>query len=314
MSVVALGELLIDFVALESGVTVGEASGFQKAPGGAPANVAVAVARLGHEARFMGQVGSDPFGAYLRGVLADEGVDVRGLTETDEARTMLAFVSNASETGERSFMFYRHPSADMLMSPDTIVLDVLDDARVFHFGSITLITEPARSACLAAADAAREKGLLISYDPNLRLPLWPDEDTARLGMRLGLDYATVLKVSKEELEFLTGGQDVTPLWRDAMRLILVTDGENGAKAYPREGDPVTVPGFKVKPVDTTGAGDAFVAGVLVGILENDTTFTQPDVLRQILTLGNACGALATTQRGAIPALPTRAAADELAKA
>lgn len=302
MGVVSFGELLIDFVSNESGVTVGEASGFQKKPGGAPANVAAAVAKLGHPCAFMGKVGDDPFGHYLSGVLAEAGVDVSGLRFSKEARTMLAFVSLA-EAGERSFMFYRHPSADILMTPDDIKMDLLDAARIFHFGSITLIGEPSRSATLAAAQAARERGLVISYDPNLRLPLWPDEDAAREGMFTGLEYAQVLKVSEEELVFLTGGDDVRLLWRDQLQLIFVTEGANGATAHTRDGS-VALDGYTVTPVDTTGAGDAFVAGVLVSILENDD-YTDLEMLRETLRLANAAGALATTQRGAIPSLPTR---------
>src|SRR5688572_3112966 len=172
MSVVCLGELLIDFVATESGVTVGEASGFLKKPGGAPANVAVAVKRLGNPSAFLTQVGDDPFGHYLAGVLDAEGVDTRGVRFSSAARTALAFVSLASD-GDRSFMFYRHPSADMLMQPQDINLDVIDAGSIFHFGSITLISEPSRSATIYAVEYARSRGKLISYDPNLRLALWP---------------------------------------------------------------------------------------------------------------------------------------------
>jgi fructokinase len=302
MTVICLGELLIDFVANESGVTVGEASGFEKKPGGAPANVAVAVARLGHPAGFMGQVGDDPFGHYLAGVLEDENVDTRALTFSTEARTMLAFVSLA-EGGERSFMFYRHPSADMMMTPETLVLEVLDDARIFHFGSITMISEPARSAALAAAQAALDKGLLISYDPNLRRALWESDEAAREGMMLGFEFADVVKVSDEELEFLGG--DVSALMNERTKLILVTEGPRGATGHLPDGTTVKVSGFSVESVDTTGAGDAFVAGLLSGILENPETYTDPTVLEGLLRFANATGAIATVQRGAIPALPTR---------
>jgi len=304
MSVVSLGELLIDFVALESGVTVGEASGFVKAPGGAPANVAVAVARLGMPSAFLGQVGDDPFGHFLADVLRKEGVDVSGLRFSDQARTALAFVSLRAD-GERSFMFYRHPSADMLMTPADVALDVIDRAKVFHFGSITMIGEPSRSATLAAVRRAQERGLLISYDPNLRLSLWPSAEAARAGMLIGFDYAQVVKISDEELEFLTGGQDVDALWRDNIRLIVVTYGAGGSTAHTRR-ESYHVPGFKVQVVDTTGAGDGFVAGLLVRLLEKGF-----DDLTGTLRFANAVGALTTMQRGAIPALPTRAEAERL---
>ena len=207
MSVVSMGELLIDFVALESGVTVGEASGFIKAPGGAPANVAVAVARLGVPSAFLGQVGDDPFGHHLADVLRHDNIDVSGLRFSREARTMLAFVSLRAD-GERSFSFYRNPSADMLMRPEDVAYDVIDRATIFHYGSITLIDEPCRSAQLAALRHARAQGLLISYDPNLRMSLWRSAEDAKVGILEGLEFATILKVSEEELDFLTGGQDV----------------------------------------------------------------------------------------------------------
>ncbi len=306
MSIVSFGELLIDFVALEHGVSVGEASGFKKAPGGAPANVAVAVARLGHPSAFLGQVGDDPFGHYLADVLAADKIDVSGLRFSKEARTALAFVSLRAD-GERSFMFYRHPSADMLMRPEDVATDVLKGKQIFHFGSVTLINEPSRSATLTAAEAARDAGLLISYDPNLRLALWPDAHAARKGMLAGLDYATIVKVSEEEVEFLTGSHDVTPLWRDSIQLIAVTQGAEGAIIYTTTGKQ-HVAGFKVKAVDTTGAGDGFVAGLLVGLLEHKDDYGRH--LETIVRFANAVGALTTTQLGAIPALPTRAAVEQ----
>ncbi len=301
MSILSFGELLIDFVALESGVSVGEASGFLKKPGGAPANVAVAVKRLGYDAGFITQVGDDPFGHYLVSVLADEGVDTSGVTYSTEARTALAFVSLRSD-GERSFMFYRQPSADMLMRPEDVNFKAIDAYRIFHYGSITMIGEPSRSATVAAVRYARAAGKLISYDPNLRLPLWPSADAARAGMLAGLDYAHVVKVSEEELEFLTGGQDVTPLWRDGMTLIIVTQGAGGATLHTRNGSHHE-PGFRVQAVDTTGAGDGFVAGVLVRMLDFGDAWAAH--LPEIVRFANAVGALTTTERGAIPALPTR---------
>ncbi|MCB9450263.1 MAG: histidine kinase [Anaerolineaceae bacterium] len=309
MSVVCLGELLIDFVALERGVTVGEASGFQKAPGGAPANVAVAIARLGHEAAFIGQVGDDPFGHFLADVLVAEGVNTTGLKFSQEARTALAFVSLTAE-GERSFVFYRHPSADMLMRADDVDLSVIQGKRVFHFGSITLIGEPSRSATLMAAQRAHADGLFISYDPNLRLSLWPDAESARAGMLVGLNYAHLVKISDDELEFLTGGQDITPLWREQTQIIVVTRGSKGATVYTRS-QSYEIPGFSVRTVDTTGAGDGFVAGLLVGILEHWGNHIQH--LPEILRFANAVGALATTQYGAIPALPARVVVDNFMK-
>ncbi len=307
MGVVALGELLIDFVARETGVTVGEASGFDKKPGGAPANVAVAVAKLGQPSAFLGQVGDDPFGHFLEGVVRAEGVDTRGLRFTDAARTPLAFVSLRAD-GERSFVFYRHPSADMIMRPEDVAFDVIDGHEIFHYGSITLIDEPVRSATLAAVNYARTQGKTISYDPNLRLSLWKDEATARAGLLSGLDYAHLVKVSDEELEFLTGGHDPAVLWREGMRVIVVTHGAGGATLHTRN-ESVSVHGFRVNAVDTTGAGDGFVAGLLVGLLERGM-----DGLADSLRFACAVGAITTTARGAIPALPTRAQVEAFLKA
>jgi fructokinase len=304
MSVVAFGELLIDFVALENGVTVGEASGFLKAPGGAPANVAVAVERLGQRAAFLGQVGNDPFGYFLGDVLIAEGVETKGLRYTDRARTPLAFVSLAAD-GERSFMFYRNPSADMLMTPDDVAYDVIEAGRIFHYGSITLIDDPVRSATLAAVEHARKSGLMISYDPNLRLALWPNEKAAKEGMRLGLEHAHIVKISEEELEFLTGNGSAYTLWKDQMQAIIVTHGAKGATLYT-QGGKTHCPGFSVQSVDTTGAGDSFVAGFLVGVLEQGGLDNPMSLLR----FANATGALTTQAKGAIPALPLRSKVDD----
>jgi len=301
MRVVSFGELLIDFVALEMGVTVGDASGFIKAPGGAPANVAVAVARLGYESAFMGQVGDDPFGNHLAEILEAESVNIDGLTFSSEARTALAFVSNTDD-GDRSFMFYRHPSADMLMTPDDVNTDVIDASDIFHFGSITMIHEPSKSATLKAVQHALDAGKFVSYDPNLRLPLWENAELAKAGMLDGFDYANFVKISEEELEFLTGGKDVTPLWRDRMEMICITYGHNGAVIHLKDGTTFTHRGYNVRATDTTGAGDSFVAGMLTGILEHPDDYKAH--LSSILEFANAIGALTTRQKGAIPSLPS----------
>ncbi|MEO1646824.1 MAG: PfkB family carbohydrate kinase, partial [Chloroflexota bacterium] len=248
MQIVCMGELLIDFVALESGVTVGEASGFEKKAGGAPANVAVAIKRLGMDSAFITQVGDDPFGHYLAGVIADENVNTDGITFSKEARTMLAFVS-LREDGERSFNFYRHPSADMLMTPDTVDYNVIDNSDLFHFGSITLISEPAKSATLAAAEYAKENGKLISYDPNLRLALWDDEQAAHEGMRLGFDYAHIVKISDEEQDVvLRAGETVDDLWEQypQLQLVMLTRGNEGCVMHTCNGDQHEHTGYKVK--------------------------------------------------------------------
>ncbi|HLK57540.1 MAG TPA: PfkB family carbohydrate kinase [Chthonomonadaceae bacterium] len=326
--VVCLGEALIDFVALESGVGVGEASGFLRAPGGAPANVAVGVARLGRESAFLGKVGEDPFGRFLEQTFAGAGVDTGGMVFDPKHRTGLAFVSLAAN-GERDFCFFRNPSADMTYAPAELDRARIEAGRIFHYGSITLIDKTSRAATLAALTLAYSAGLLISYDPNLRLPLWPDEPTARKGILSAMRYADIVKVSAEELAFLVTKQpynpdlrlDITDVSLHAQRLLkryanlcllVVTLGADGCFWLGHHGNTGRIAGFKVHAVDTTGAGDGFVAGMLVGLLERE--LAQAEALRHttaaalypIFTQANAVGALTTTQKGAIPALPIAA--------
>jgi len=307
--VLTLGELLIDFVPDRTGVTLGEAERFLKAAGGAPANVAVGVRRLGVDAGFIGKVGDDPFGHWLASILERDGVDVSQLRFDDAARTALAFVSLTDE-GERDFMFYRHPSADQLHRADEIDLKAVADATILHHGSISLIQEPSRSATLAAIDAARGAGRLVSYDPNLRLPLWESAEAAREGMLGPWKLAHVIKISEEELSFLTGSSDLEAarsLMHDELRLLTVTLGQAGVAwfAGDRSG---RVDGFSVKPEDTTGAGDAFVAALLAALAREPELASDDDALEGALRRANAYAALTTTRPGAIPALPS---ADEL---
>ncbi len=304
--VITFGELLIDFVPTVSNVSLIDAPAFKKAPGGAPANVAVGLARLGVSAGFMGKVGDDAFGYFLTKVLAENGVDTSQICYADQARTALAFVSLGAD-GEREFMFYRHPSADMLHSPDEIDAEYIRGAKIFHFGSISLIGEPSRSATFKAVETARDAGLVVSYDPNLRLSLWKNGDAAREGMMSAWRLAKVIKVSEEEIEFLSGmtnTQDgVNALWHDGLSLLVVTRGKHGCTFFTREFSE-DIPGFQVDPVDTTGAGDGFVAGLLKGLLEYPDCWHDRAKLRQICRFANAVGAITTTERGAIPALPT----------
>jgi fructokinase len=304
---ICLGELLIDFVPTVTGVNLIDAPAFVKAPGGAPGNVAVGLARLGIPSAFMGKVGDDPFGHFLANTLTEAGVDVGLLRFSTEARTALAFVSLRAD-GEREFMFYRHPSADMLFAPEEVDADAIKRAKLLHFGSISLIGEPSRGATLHAVDTARAAGCLVSYDPNLRLPLWPDATAARAGMWLGLKKAHAVKLSDDESEFLTGLRDLDAarqaLWHDGLKLLVVTRGRAGC-VYFTPAFSGTVESFPVEAVDTTGAGDGFVAGLLQGLLADPATVQDEARLRELCRFANAVGALATTQRGAIPALPGR---------
>lgn len=301
---VALGELLIDLVADANGVSIAEAKRFMAAPGGAPANVAVGAARLGTSAAFLGMVGDDPFGHKLAGVLLDEGIDITGLAFDPDARTALAFVSLAAG-GEPEFTFYRHPSADMLYRAEQVDESLIRSARILHFGSISLIGEPVRSATLKAAAVARDAGVLLSFDPNLRLPLWSGESEAREGLLLGWGMSQLIKVSEEELEFLTGDTDIEAartIMHAEQELLLITRGRNGADFLTRTGQG-RVPGFEVEAVDTTGAGDAFVAAMLSALVARPDLPGRTEDLRAAVRRANGYAALTTTRRGAIPSLP-----------
>jgi fructokinase len=304
--VISHGEMLIDFVSTINGVSLIEAPSFLKAPGGAPANVAVGLARLGVSAGFLGQVGDDAFGHFLAQTLRENNVDVTALRFSCDARTMLAFVSLRVD-GERDFMFYRHPSADMLYRQEDVDEAYIRSAKVFHFGTISLIGEPARSATLHAVQIAREAGLTISFDPNLRLNLWPDATAAREAMQYGWQLAHVIKVGEEELAFLGGMADLKEaagkLWHPDLRVLIITRGKAGCR-YVTTAFSGDVPGFNVAVTDTTGAGDGFVAGTLKGLLEQPEAYRDEERLRAICRYANAVGALTTTRRGAIPALPT----------
>lgn len=307
MTVVCLGEILVDFVAREAGVSVGEAASFQRAMGGAPANVAVGVARLGRSAAFLGCVGEDPFGQFLAKALRAEGVAVSGLQTTAAARTTLAFVS-LDAVGERSFSFFRQPGADMLLAAAQLDLAILSRARIFHFGSFSLSAEPAATATREALRLARAGGALISFDPNLRLHLWPDAEAARRAILPLVDEADILKLSAEELPILTTDGAARSLWRDSLQALIVTDGPRGARLITPNGE-WALPAFRVPTVDTTGAGDAFVAATLARLAG------QPDALtvapEETLRYACAAGALATTARGATTAMPTPAAIQKL---
>lgn len=304
---ICLGELLIDFVPTVTGTDLINAPAFKKAPGGAPANVAVGLQRLGVSSAFMGKVGDEPFGHFLAQTLQETGVDTSPLIFSSEARTALAFVSLKAD-GDREFMFYRHPSADMLFTPEEVDTQAIQAAKLLHFGSISLIAEPCRSAALHAVNVAREAGCIISCDPNLRLALWPDAEAARNGMLEALQQAHVVKLSEEEIEFLTGDNNLDAvkdqLWHDDLKLLIVTKGEAGCRFMTADfaGD---VPSFNVKAVDATGAGDSFIAGILQGVLQQPSIFKDEQNLLQLCRFANAVGAIATTERGAIPALPTR---------
>lgn len=304
--VLCFGDLLVDFVPTESGVSFADLPSFKPAPGGAAANVAVGLARLGVLSGFMGKVGEDAFGHMLADTLAREGVDVGPIRFDTRARTALAFVTLTAE-GERDFLFYRHPSADMLFTPAEVDLDAIHAAKIFHFDSISLAAPQSRVTALYAADEAAKAGKLISYDVNLRLTLWESEAEARIGIAEGLRRAAIVKLSDDELEFMTGGrspQDFrAQLWHDGLQLAVISLGERGCLAITPGGE-TAVPSVAVKPVDTTGAGDGFVAGLLSGLARNPEILHDASALAELCRFANVVGAITTTARGAIPSLPT----------
>jgi len=317
--VVCLGEALIDFIPLESGASLEDVSGFKKAPGGAPANVAAGLSKLGNPSAFMGKVGEDPFGRFLARTFAENGVDVSQMLFDRTALTGLAFVSLTAE-GVPEFMFYRNPSADMRLSPEEINAEFIRSARAFHYGSITLISEPSKSATEAAVRHALDGGLFVSYDPNLRKPLWPSEGQARDQMLAAMAWPHVVKLSEEELAFLTGSTDLRAGSKELLDsypnigLVAVTRGSEGCyfKSARAEGCECA---FRVEVVETTGAGDGFVAGMLscllarIGRPEEIPDLTEDD-LHQVFRFANAVAGMTTTKRGAITALPTRAAVEK----
>ncbi|KAK8521332.1 hypothetical protein V6N13_077442 [Hibiscus sabdariffa] len=310
--VVSFGEFLIDFVPTVGGVSLAEAPAFKKAPGGAPANVAVCVSRLGGTSAFIGKVGDDEFGHMLANILKENNVDNSGMRFDHSARTALAFVTLRAD-GEREFLFFRHPSADMRLHESELDIDLIKQAKIFHFGSISLIEEPCKSAQLAAMDIAKKSGSILSYDPNLRLPLWPSAEAARKGIMSIWDQADLIKVSEDEITFLTEGGDpyddnvvMKNLFHPNLKLLIVTEGSAGCRYYTKTFKG-RVSGIKVKPVDTTGAGDAFVGGLLSSLASDLNLFQDDKRLREALAFANACGALTVTERGAIPALPTKQA-------
>lgn len=306
--VTCLGELLIDFTSTEAGASMIEAPGFEKHAGGGPANVAVGVSRLGGTAAFLGMVGNDEFGRYLANQLAERGVNTAGLRYSDEAHTTLAFVA-LRDDGEREFIFYRNPGADMLYGPGDLDEHLIADGRILHHGSISFISEPNREATLQAIALAKANDCIVSYDPNLRLNLWDDAMAAHAGIFLGMSSADMLKVSEDELQFITAQMDLEKGMRAihdyGVPIVVVTRGEAGC-AYSWGDHHGHISARSTTPVDTTGAGDAFVAGMLYRVTRTDVPLLEMarDEIEDILGFANSVAERVVTRRGAIPAMPT----------
>ena len=291
-----LGEILIDFAPLDAL--------YLPNPGGAPANVACAAAKLGLKSAFVGQVGPDGFGALCRQALSDAGCCTDYLY-TGSQPTTLAFVT-LSPDGDRSFAFYRTGTADV--SLDTVP-DV--DCRAYHFGSVSLTAEPSRSTTLRGAELAKSKGAIVTYDPNLRLALWPDAESARREMLGAMPLADYVKLAEEEVEFLFDGPESeaipAAMAQYGLTLVVVTRAERGCTAY-FDGQTYDAPAMQVKAIDTTGAGDSFWAGLMSQLLKHGLS---AETLPAALRYANTVGGIVTTRRGAIPALPTAAEVEAL---
>ncbi len=309
--IVTVGEALIDLTQ-----TMEDAGGirhYAAFPGGAPANVAVAAARLGGKAAFIGKVGRDAFGGAIRRTFLENGVDVSGLYEARQALTTLAVVSVDAE-GERSFSFYRSPGADTQLTGEEAAAALRaygQRPRFLHFGSVSLTAEPARTATMEAARLAREMGVLLSYDPNYRASLWPDEATALEQMKRPLSLCHVVKLAEEELELLTGLADLEAgslaLFQTyGIPLIVITMGEGGS-FYRLGACTGRVKGRSVQVADTNGAGDTFLGALLTRLVSAaGLDSLTPEELEAGLDFANRAAALTCTRPGAIPAMPTLA--------
>ncbi|MBY0098626.1 carbohydrate kinase family protein [Mesobacillus maritimus] len=308
----SIGEVLIDFIPLQKGVALKEVFAFERAPGGAPANVAAAVAKYGQEAEMISMLGTDAFGDFLVEQLTKVGVQTNKILRTSEANTALAFVS-LQNNGERDFSFYRNPSADMLLGEEEIDPQWFQAGDILHFCSVDLVESPMKHAHKKAIKSVSNAGGIVSFDPNVRLPLWKRKADCRQAILEFIPFADIVKVSDEELEFITGIENeekaLQSLFIGNVKAVVFTKGASGASLI-LPGNHYTSSGYSVEVKDTTGAGDAFIGGFLYNLLELQATPEKVEGILQhhqaeILRFANASGALTTTEKGAISALPTK---------
>lgn len=307
--VVALGELLIDFT--ESGISGQGNPVLEANPGGAPCNVLAMLSRLSHKAAFIGKVGKDMFGDQLENALSEAGIDTTGLKRDEAVRTTLAFVKTAPD-GDREFSFYRNPGADMMLNEADVedCRQLLEQTVIFHYGTLSMTDEECRRATRKAIAIAEQAGALLSFDPNLREPLWDSLDTAREQILYGLSHCRILKISDNEIEWLTGETDYQKgiVWireRFDIPLILVSLGKEGSLAYSN-GKSVFVKAFyQEHTIETTGAGDTFCACVLHFVLENGLRDYTVDEMKSMLQFANAGASIITTRKGALRVMPAK---------
>lgn len=304
--VVALGELLIDFT--ENGTSGQGNPVYEANPGGAPCNVLSMLNRLGHQTAFLGKVGNDIFGRQLRSTVESAGINVEGLLTDEDVRTTLAFVETKPD-GDRDFSFYRNLGADMMLREEEVRDDIIAAGKIFHFGTLSMTNEPVRSATKHAIAVAKENGALISFDPNIREPLWKDMEEAKEQTAYGLSVCDILKISDNEIQWFSGKEDYTEGIRMLQQtyqipLILLSMGRDGSRAYYKNMI-VEVPAFLQKnTIETTGAGDTFGACCLHHILQYGLMELTEQQLKDMLTFANAAASIITTRKGALRVMPS----------
>lgn len=304
--VIALGELLIDFTM--NGQSEQGNNMFEACPGGAPCNVLALLNKMGKKTAFIGKVGKDQFGTLLRDTITEAGIDASNLMVDENVNTTLAFVHTFPD-GDREFSFYRNPGADMMLTADEVNPEVVKDTKVFHFGTLSMTHEGVREATKKAVETAKANGCLVSFDPNLRPPLWSSLDLAKEQMEYGFGKCDILKISDNEIQFVSGKEDydegIAYLQETYnIPLILLTMGKDGSRAY-YNGMRVERPGFSVKAIETTGAGDTFCGSSLNYLVDHDFENLTEEQLGEMLTFANAAAALVTTKKGAIKAMPVK---------
>ena len=302
--VTALGEMLIDFTL--NGQSSQGNNMFEACPGGAPCHVLAMLNKTGKKTAFIGKVGQDQFGRLLKDTIDGLGIETKGLILDEQIHTTLAFVHTFPD-GDREFSFYRKPGADMMLTEEEVDYDLIRQSRVFHFGTLSMTDEPVKSATKKALDVAKEAGCLISFDPNLRPPLWESLDDAKKAMEFGFQYCDILKISDNEVQFVSGKEDYDEgiLYlkeKYKIPLIFLTMGKDGSRAYYK-GTRVERKGFSVKAIETTGAGDTFCGLSIGGILDYGLDMLTESQLGNILTYANAGAALITMKKGAIRSMP-----------
>lgn len=302
--VTALGEMLIDFTM--NGQSDQGNHLFEACPGGAPCNVLAMLNKLGRKTAFIGKVGDDQFGRLLRDTIEELGIETRGLILDPDIHTTLAFVHTFPD-GDREFSFYRKPGADMMLTEEDVDYELIRQSKIFHFGTLSMTDEPARSATKKALKTAKDAGCIITFDPNLRPPLWESMETAKAMMEYGFQYCDMLKISDNEIQFVTGVEDYDEGIRILQEkyqipLIFLTMGKEGSRAYYK-GIRAEKKGFTVKAVETTGAGDTFCGCSIHGLLRNGLDNLTEEKLEDILTYANAGAALITMKKGAIRSMP-----------